>query len=471
MMKVLLVQCPCSFGVEMPPLGLAYLSSFLKKNKYDVAILDLSIILYSQADEKDKKYWKSSNGYCWYLKEIFQTLPFINEHYYDGYINKILSEDSDILGFSIQNTSALFTLEIIKRIKSKKPHQKIILGGPNCYNTSGNDSDFRLLHDLEKFADVIVIGEGENTLLNVLSRIESKQGLEDCRGIVIPKDGKWVFNGFSNPINNLDDLPVPDFDAYDLNSYIDRNALPVLTSRGCIMRCVFCTDTFFWVNYRYRKAQNVVSEIIRMRGKYHNGFVGFNDSLINGNHQNFVELCDLLIAKKVGIKWGGNFRVDKRADRAVLEKMKKSGCEYLIIGIESASNKILKSMRKGFTIEEVERFIHDCNYAGVSMTANWIIGFPGETEEDFMATVDFITKHRESINKNTFSTLTINQFSYLERHREEFGIVLDGPHLGLWKSADGSNSIELRNARLRYLEKMENKIDRDYGVVRQVENK
>lgn len=169
-MKILLVQCPCSYGVEMPYLGLAYLSSFLKKNNFEVSILDLSVILYNQVDKENKKYWDSNNGYCWYLIDIFKNFPFITNQLYDDFVNKILSIDSDILGFSIQNTSALFTLEIIKRIKAKKPSQKIILGGPNCYNVSGDDSNFRLQHDLQKFSDVVVVGEGEEALLNVLRK-------------------------------------------------------------------------------------------------------------------------------------------------------------------------------------------------------------------------------------------------------------------------------------------------------------
>lgn len=180
-MKILLVQCPCSYGVGMPSLGLAYLSSFLKKNNYDVSILDLSIVLYERVDKKNKKYWDSNNGYSWYLADVYKKLPFITDQLYDEFVKKVISIDSDILGFSVQNTSALFTLEIIKRIKTKKPSKKIILGGPNCYNLSEEDSSFRLRHDLQKFADIVVIGEGEKTLLNVLRQIESDKPLDESR--------------------------------------------------------------------------------------------------------------------------------------------------------------------------------------------------------------------------------------------------------------------------------------------------
>ena len=470
-MKILLVQCPCSYGVEMPSLGLAYLSSFLEKNNYDVSVLDLSIILYERVDKKNKKYWDSNNGYCWYLTDVFKNLPFLTDQLYEDFVKKILSIDNDVLGFSVQNTSALFTLEIIKRITAKRPSKKIILGGPNCYNVSEEDSSFRLHHDLQELADVIVIGEGERTQLNVLRQIESNKPLDECRGIAIPKKERWVFNGFGEIIMNLDDLPFPDLAAYNLRAYTDKNSLPILTSRGCVMRCVFCTDTYFWKPYRYRSTENVIAEIIQRQKKYRNRFFSFNDSLINGNYRSLFDLCNLLISKKLRISWGGNFRIDKRLDLGFLRTMKKAGCEYLIVGIESGSNKILGLMRKGFTIKEAEHFLHNCNKVGIYIEANWIVGFPGETEEDYVTTRDFIINQAELIKKNTFSTLTINQFSYLDRHKEEFGIILDGSHLGLWHSTDGLNTIELRNSRLRYLEDIEAKRNKSYNIVRQITDK
>lgn len=469
-MKILLVQCPCSYGVEIPPLGLAYISSFLKKNNYDVSILDLSISLHESVNEEYKKYWKSNKGYCWYLEEEFKALPFIDEDCYNGIVEKILSSDSDIIGFSIQNTSAMFTLEVIKRIKSIYPSKKIILGGPNCYNLSGDDNNFRLHHNLQEYADMVVVGEGEYILLDLLRLIESGSSLDGCRGVAFKKKNDWAFNGFAKPIMNLDELPFPDFPAYNMSLYTDKNALPILTSRGCDMRCVFCTDTHFWRLYRYRSPENVIAEISQRLEIYKNNFFGFNDSLINGSHASLMRLCDLMMRKGLKITWGGNCRVDKRLDLNSLKKMKKAGCEYITLGIESASNKILRLMGKRFTIEGAERFINDCHQAGISITANWIAGFPGETDEDFKKTADFVISHREQIEKNTFATLTINQFSYLERHKEEFGIILDGPHLGLWKSADGQNTIELRNSRLRHLEEVEAQTRKNYEVVRQVSN-
>lgn len=469
-MKILLIQCPSSYGIKIPPLGLAYLFSFLKENNYDVSILDLNIILYESVNEQYKFYWDNNQSYHWYLKEIFDSLPFINEQCYIEFVKKILSLNSDILCFSIQHTSALFTLEIIKRIKLKEPSKKIILGGPNCYNLSRTETGFRLQNDLQKFANIIVVGEGEKTLLNILQHIKFGKPLYRCSGVAVPIKRKWVFKGFAKPIVNLDKLPFPDFTDYNLKAYIDKYSLPILMSRGCIMKCIFCTDTYFWNPYRSRSAENVVLEIVYMQKKYKNRFFEFNDSLINGNYETLLELCNILTNKKLDISWGGNCRADKRLDLEFLKKMKGAGCNYLIVGIESGSNKILKLMRKGITIKEAERFIYDCNKAGIDVNVNWIIGFIDETEEDFMETVKFIIKHKDLIKTNNFSTLAINPFSYLARHKEEFNIFLDEPHLGLWRSEDGLNTIELRNSRLSYLEDIERKRNRSYNVIRQTEN-
>lgn len=469
MMKITLVQCPCSFGVEMPPLGLAYLYATLVKAGYEASVLDLSIKVYQEVTAEQKIYWDSNNGYQWYLEDSFHQLPFITEQVYEKCMDRILAATPDVIGFSVQNTSALFTLEILKRIKSRHPGVKIILGGPNCYNLTQDDNNLILPYGLQKFADVIVIGEGEQTLLTVLSRLQSGESLEGCKGVAIERNGKWVFPGMAPSIMNLNDLPFPDFSMLDLQAYTDPASLPIQTSRGCVMRCVFCTDTQFWHPFRFRNAENIVAEMETLHQKYGCRFFGINDSVINGNLSNLLRLCDLMIQKKLNVSWGGNFRVDKRIDTGMLQKIRKAGCCYVTLGIESGSNKILRLMGKGFTIEEAERFIIQCGQVGIDVVVNWIVGFPGETEEDFMQTYRFITKNVARIKRNTFSSLTINQFSRLEKRKEEFGVILDGYHLGLWRSVDGQNTIEVRNERLKRLEDIERKGNKEYSVVRQEE--
>jgi len=451
----------------MPSLGLAYLSAFVKAHGHNAAIKDLSIELYNRVDSENRKFWDSSNGYQWYLTEAFYKMPFLNEKLFENFCDQILTSDAEIFGFSIQNTSAVFTLELIRRIKAKAPSRKIILGGPNCYNISGDDSNFKLNYGLEQFSDIIVVGEGEQTLLEILERLRAGELLDDCKGIAIPRDEKWVFNGFRDLRLDLNELSFPDFDAFNLNLYTAKNTLPLQTSRGCVMRCVFCTDTSFWRPYRFLDAGNAFQTILQMKKRYGIRVISINDSLMNGNGQNLMDLCDLMIKNKMEIVWGGNCLVRKGLGKDFFKKIKNAGCRYVILGIESGSNKILKLMHKSFTIEDAREFIEACHHESIEVVANWIVGFPGETEEDFIATADFIRENRKFIKRNTFSMLTINQFSYLDQHRDEFGIVLDGPHLGLWYSNDRQNTIELRSARLKILEENEAEWHRDYSITRQ----
>lgn len=451
----------------MPPLGLAYLSAFLKSRGVRVEVLDASIALYHAVDDISKEFWHSNKVYCWYLTDVYATLPFLSEEVYDNCVRSILSYPAEVIGFSVQNTSALFTLEIIKRIKAKDASRKIILGGPNCHNYSGDEADFKLLHDLHLYSDVVVVGEGEATLLDVLRCISAGKPLTRCKGVAIPFEGGFRFTGFAEPIKQLDKLPFPDLDAYQLNAYTDPKSLPILTSRGCVMKCVFCTDTYFWNPYRFRNTGNVFSEISRNKAKYNNRFFNFNDSLINGNLNNFMAVCGKLLKSKIDIKWAGNCRIDKRLSQNMLKKFKDSGCDYVVVGIESASDKILRLMRKGFTIAEAEQFLRACKDVGIEVDVNWIVGFPGEEEEDFNQTTEFIVRNQDIIKTNTFNMLTVNQFSYLERNKEEFGIILEGPHRGLWHTKDGRNTIDVRMKRLNVLETVTKQAQHKYQVVRQ----
>jgi radical SAM superfamily enzyme YgiQ (UPF0313 family) len=211
----------------------------------------------------------------------------------------------------------------------------------------------------------------------------------------------------------------------------------------------------------------VVAEIESIMSKYGGSFIQFNDSLVNGNRKNFLDICSLIVQKKLKITWGGNCRVDNSLGNREFKLIKASGCDYLTIGAESASNRILSAMRKGFTIEDVESFANKARDWGILLDVNWVVGFPGESEDDFSKTCEFVRSRGNLVRRHTFSTLAINQFSYLEKNLDEFGIVLNGHHLGLWQLADGSNTSEIRNSRLEILENIA--CARDNYVVRQKE--
>ncbi|MFH0984770.1 MAG: glycosyltransferase [Candidatus Omnitrophota bacterium] len=207
-MKIALVQCPCPFGVERPSLGLAYLNA----NGCEASVLDLNIMVYHEVAGDHKTYWDSHNRDRWCSEDSFYQLPFITEQVYEQCVDRILAVTPDVICFSVQKTSALFTLEIIKRVKSRYPEVKILLGGTCCYNLTQDDRDLLLPHGLQKFADFIITGEGEQILLNVLFRLQSGGSLEGCNGVAINRDGKWVFSGMALPLKRVG-LYIPCYNA------------------------------------------------------------------------------------------------------------------------------------------------------------------------------------------------------------------------------------------------------------------
>ena len=181
-----------------------------------------------------------------------------------------------------------------------------------------------------------------------------------------------------------------------------------------------------WPKYRYRSPISVFQEI-----EYHfkvnkaKAFE-FNDLLCNGNLKQLSEICDLIIESGYEFTWVSYAVIRKDMDFELLQKMKKSGCHTLIYGLEHASNKILKKMNKHYTVREAEETIRRTHDAGICCNVNVIVGFPGETEEDFKEIVEFMQRNKNFINEVTnVSSLTLFYESDLDRFKGKYGVLLE----------------------------------------------
>jgi len=446
-MKIALVQCP-AFGVDRPPLALGYLAAFVRRDGFLAEVFDLNIDLYAQIKDEDNKFWEFKYVDKWINGDIFLKEELIPSDFFKHWAKKILISDPDIIGFSVHCTSLLSSINLAREIKKLNPNKKIIFGGPLYFSYNipeyacglsqkGDDSGFTII-------DIIVVGEGEVTLVDILQRLRSGASLESCLGIVYKKDGQIINNGLRPLIDNLDMLPFPEFDGLP-EQYKYKKRLPILGSRGCIHRCVFCDDALTWRYYRSRSAENIIEEI-KLRKKQGIEFLEFNDLLINGNLKQLEKLCDLIIQEGLDIFWGGSASINKYMDLDFLKKLKKSGCVYLNYGVESASPKILSAMNKGFSIEEAKKAIENTYKAGIAVSSNWIVGFPNESYEDFKETLDFI-KNNIGYFKNgvMLNSFILKSNSPIYKDKERFGIVMDDS--GSWSSLKGLNTIAERKIR------------------------
>ena len=164
-------------------------------------------------------------------------------------------------------------------------------------------------------------------------------------------------------------------------------------------------------------------------------------------------MCDLIIEKKLPVRWGGMARVRPQMDREFLEKAYKAGCRALLFGVESGSQRVKDHMKKNVKIEVEERVIRDCTEVGIHVGAFVLVGYVTESEEDFQATLDFIGRNHRYLG-SVYPGMGLNIFpgSELYDRREELGVVLPEEHGIDWYTKDGKNTLPIRAERQKRLE-------------------
>jgi len=375
-MRILLAIMPM-FWPKMPPLGIGYLQAFLEKNNSACDIIDVNNIFYSLSSPELKKSWLVSCD-TFFEENIFSFMQKEHPEEFKKLLETMLRYEA--VGFSCFKSNLHATLRLAKLLKSRNKSIKIVLGGPEIarqyFKTSG-----RFTKEIRNLADLIVTGEGEKPLLDFVQ----------LRG----QDKTPAFN----ELDSLYSLPFPVYKGLDIDSYPRKNSISLLFSRGCVRKCVFCSERLLYKRFRSRANENVIEEIKYHRSKNKTEYFIFHDSLINGDLKKLEELCDNIIKNFGSVKWEAQIAVRNDMSQALLEKIKKSGCYNLFLGLESGCNRTLKSMNKGFLAEDAVNFFKKLNAAGLFFGISIIAGYPGETESDFRESLDFIIKNKALIPK------------------------------------------------------------------------
>jgi radical SAM superfamily enzyme YgiQ (UPF0313 family) len=448
-MKIALIVCPC-WSNFCPPLGIASLSATLKNEGYAVKCFDVNIDLFNKLKGRKIDFWNFSEHYKWsyphFQDEVF---PLIKQDL-DEKVEEVLAFNPDVIGFTVYITSALVSRYVAGEIKKRAPDKKVVFGGPESYRELSGLQFLR-----SGFVDAVVVGEGEETLKELLKAYEYTGRPSNIKGALINTKegisaGQFVFR---EEVGNLEELPFPDFSDFNLKKYT-TNALPIMTSRGCIAQCAFCGEVRYWKKFRFRKAENIFLELKRRMEDYGVQQFFFNDSLINGSLQELLKLTELIIDSKFNIIWGGYARVNKHMGLDLLIKMKKAGCTYLCYGLESGSQKVVNDMRKMFILKDAQVNLANTVNAGIEAHVNWIVGFPTETWVDFLKSLNFIYWNRKHITHFNPGQMPcgIPPDSDLEKNAKEFNIA-SKPFLNEWRTRYFTNTIIHRNLRLKILRK------------------
>lgn len=447
--KIALINCPM-WDIEFPPYNIAFLAAVLRKNNFEADCFDLNQELYKFASE-GKNLWILSDPYSFWqskghVKKIFESEQEIIE----SFIAKL--ESYCVLGFTVQSLNFIFSIELANIIKERFPEKILIAGGPECFRNFSPEH----LREHGSF-DAICCGEGELAFPELIFKIKNGQEW-NTPGFFVKKNTDYFDCGDKDLVKNLNELPYADYQFLDKKT----QKVSISTSRGCIGNCSFCHEKAHWNKYRWRSAESIIEEITLLKKQFPLlNFVYLNDSLINGNMKEFGKFCDLMIAKNMGINWGGHILVREEMTKDFLIKMKEAGAERLNFGVESGSNAVLKLMKKNFTRDFALRVLKDTKEANISFSVNLIIGHPGETEYEFEKTLVFFKEIKKLTDCIHINPCLILKNSELYNDHDKWGIALTKNYVTDWFLLDGTNNLQIRIERVNILKNRQGDLNLD----------
>jgi len=450
--EILLVTSP-PWGIHNPPVGLAYLSTYLRLHGIDTDVFDFNISLYRRINPKWHKLWLPEFKNWWSNLERFQELmcEFSGDILWAA--EQILRYNTPVIGFSVVDPKERTTIEIIRKVLEKDPSKRIILGGPAV--STPEQREIFLKH-IGSSIDYFVVGEGEGILLELMQQYKNNDfalplNEEVKKPQIVHKE-----------INDISFIPHPTYNEFDFSMY-DGGSLLVEWSRGCISSCSYCKGRKLLGRYRMKKAEDIVRELEFQFNRYNVNYFVVCDNLLNGNAQELERVCDLLIERELPVTWEGQGIPYRKMTFSLLQKMKAAGCCKMQWGLECGSNKLLQNIRKGrlFTVNEAEEVIRSSHEAGIRTELFIMIGLPGENDIEFKKTENFVRRNKMYIDRiKSVNTLHLVHGTDLFDHPEDYGLCLpkDDWHY-LWYSKDGNNDYSRRVLRARSLIELANNLD------------
>ncbi|MFN0035747.1 MAG: B12-binding domain-containing radical SAM protein [Saprospiraceae bacterium] len=373
-----------------PPLGLLYLSAWLDLHGVENEVFDTT----------------------------FSTKENFKKH--------LLATRPGVLALYVNLMTKLNVLEIARFVRSQAELKNtlLVLGGPD------------VTHNLENYlaagADLIVIGEGEQTMLEIcnmefgIRNVESQSAnsafaipnslprrqagaFDQVSGLAfLLPDGSVFKTAVREKIRDLDALPFPNRQKINLQFYLhawkrahDHSAVSLSTQRGCPYTCRWCSTAVYGQSYRRRSPQNVVDEIVWLQKNYDFDLIWFVDDVFTVSHKWLGEFRDALQSRGVKVQFECITRAD-RLNEEVIAVLKEAGCFRVWIGAESGSQRIIDAMDRRVDVVQVRSMIQSARRAGIEAGTFIMLGYPGETEADIRETV----QHLKDANPDLF-TITV----------------------------------------------------------------
>ncbi len=367
-MKILLLNLPVNindpsdFDALRAPYGLAMISAVLKRENWDVNLVDAQALRMGKTE----------------------------------LINLIKRTRPDVIGMTSFTFQLADLVSFADLTKTCLPDTKIILGGPHVtaepYSTLKN----------HKNIDYIIIGEGENIMTRLISCLNTRGEVDSIDGLAYRKDGKIIVNSNPQFVKDLDTLPYADWESLPMDKYWDSLTVSkkygmLIATRGCPYSCTFCAaNVTQGYAIRKRSPEHFVGELKLLNERYGIKEFNFCDSTFNFDNKYVAGVCNEIQKLNLRIKWRCSVRAD-RLDRETIRIMKRSGCIGVLMGIESADPKVLGLMKKGETIDQIRAGIKLLKEENMPLPdASFVLGLPGDTP----ASIDMTIRLAKEISRD-----------------------------------------------------------------------
>jgi anaerobic magnesium-protoporphyrin IX monomethyl ester cyclase len=391
-----------------PTLGLLYISAYLRRAGFDVQIFD----------------------------STFSSKTDLAE--------RLAREPGGLLGIY---TNLITRSNVIWIVAEAKRHGwTVVLGGPESANYPANY--------LDHGADVVVVGEGEETLAELIPAL-ARQGPHRLHGIAgtsfRDEDGQVVTNLARPQIADIDSIPWPDRERIDQQRYIEiwrthhgMGSVNLITARGCPYKCKWCSHAVFGYTHRRRNYMDCADEVQQIYETYRPDQVWYADDVFTINHRWLYEYAAELKRRNLKLPFETISRADRMMKDEVLETLADMGCYRVWIGSESGSQRILDAMQRGVTVEQVQWATKAAQRHGIQVGMFLMWGYDGETLEDIEATIEHVKKANPDIFFTTVA-YPIKNTPYYQKVAEQLVLTKD------WVTAtDRDFAIKGRHSRTYY---------------------
>ncbi|MDI9255834.1 B12-binding domain-containing radical SAM protein [Flavobacterium sedimenticola] len=336
-----------------PPLGLLYVSAYLKSKNIDNDVFDTTFS--TQAAQLDFILEKQPKVICIY-------------------------------------TNLMTKIEVIKLIKILKKEAfgfpKIVLGGP--------DVTYNVANYLKAGADFLVIGEGEETTFELYKAIMTHSDFHQVNGIAFLENNQIIQTPPRSKFKELDELPLPNREAINMQNYLQtwktnhgQSSMTISTQRGCPYTCKWCSTAVYGQSYRRRPANLVAAEMKLLKERYKPDALWFVDDVFTVSHKWLLAFKEEVLKQDAVIPFECITRAERLNDE-ILQLLKDIGCFRIWIGAESGSQTIIDAMDRRVDVNQVKKVIQDTNAMGIETGTFIMLGYPGETEKDIEETIQYL---------------------------------------------------------------------------------